>query len=213
MAQGERKAIPRIWVCGDGKKRSVGVLLDDLLKAYASMGGEKFIKKWALESKGNLKKFIEILFKFAPQPESSSLPGGTTFEASEKFMPTIKVERIFTDRRPGEKAEDAIAQKRINALQAELETEREENRRLRMLVDGKDAEVIEHEPIRPSELPEHGKAEKQSKDSTNQKSKQESGKRSTFVTTDDFNCEGKLKPNYLKHREQRKKEDESKGYR
>lgn len=178
---GRKKGDPKDLVCGDGKKRSVSVLLDDLLKAYASMGGEKFIKKWALESKGNLKKFIEILFKFAPQPENPSLPGGTTFEISEKFMPKIKLERIYTDIRPNEntimkrpRPGDA-RKKRIMELQDKLKEKDEELRRLKALIDGHDTKEIEHEPIRPIELPEHSKAEKQSKDSTNQKSKQESG--------------------------------------
>ena len=161
---GRKKGDPKDLVCGDGKKRSVGVLLDDLLKAYASMGGEKFIKKWALESKGNLKKFIEILFKFAPQPESPSLPGGITHEISERFMPKLRIERVITDKLPDEaeeRASNAETEERINYLEAQLKVKDEELRRLRNLVDEEDAEEIEHELIHLLELPEHTKADEE----------------------------------------------------
>lgn len=54
--------------CADGKKRSVAALVDDLLAAYATMGGGEFLAKWATANHRNLTKFIDILYKFAPMP-------------------------------------------------------------------------------------------------------------------------------------------------
>ncbi len=68
---GRHKGEPRDIICKDGKKRSVEMLITDLLATYKTLGGEKFLKKWAASSNRNLARFIEILFKFAPQPQDA----------------------------------------------------------------------------------------------------------------------------------------------
>jgi len=60
---------PKDIICKDGKKRSVDALIYDLLGAYEDLGGDKFLRKWAVHSHSNLRKFFELLFKFAPQPD------------------------------------------------------------------------------------------------------------------------------------------------
>lgn len=130
---------------------SMATLIDDLLAAYESLGGDKFLKSWAAHSHRNLAKFIEILFKFGLPSQGVDPSGNVTYQASEKFMP--KIERIYTDKRPGELKDDK--NKRIKKLENLLRKQDAELRRLRAIVDIPDGEVIEHEPIRPKELPEH----------------------------------------------------------
>lgn len=166
---GRKKGEPRDIIYKDGKKRSVATLIDDLLAAYETLGGDKFLKKWATHSHRNLARFIEILFKFAPQPQDANRSSNTIFEISEKFMPKIKIERIISDVRPDEMG-DPLG-KRIKYLEDRLKEKDKEISRLRASVNVHDTKEIEHEPICSAELPEHTKAEKQSKDSTNQKSK------------------------------------------
>lgn len=55
-----------------GKKGDVRVLIDDLLTTYAQLGGAKFLTKWAKQNYKNLSRFVDILYKFAPEPRSFS---------------------------------------------------------------------------------------------------------------------------------------------
>ncbi len=196
---GRKKGEPRDIICKDGKKRSVETLIDDLLAAYEGLGGDKFLKSWAAQSNRNLAAFVQLLFKFAPQSQGVNPSGSPSFLISEKFMPIVKVNRVITDIRPDENTimeipeSGSARKKRILELQAALKEKDEELRKLKVLVDTQDVKALEHVPIRPDELPEHSKAEKQSKDST-------------FITTGDFNREGKLRPDYLEHRERKKGE-------
>lgn len=149
---GRPKGEPRDIVCKDGKKRSVEGLINDLLAAYGSLGGDKFLKKWAVQSHGNLRKFIEILFKFVPQPQTPTQgPGSLMFDFSEK----IKIERIITDdpEKVGMPRSDQKAI--INDLRTQLKQKDDELTHLRALIDAQDIKEIEHTPIRPAALPEH----------------------------------------------------------
>ena len=184
---GRKKGEPRDIICKDGKKRSVATLIDDLLAAYEHLGGDKFLKSWAAHSHRNLARFVEILFKFAPPPEASSVPGGVIYEFSEKYMP--KIERIITDKRPGELKDDK--NKRIKELENLLRKQDAELRRLRSLVDVQDIEEIEHEPILPKGLPEHSKIEEPSEDLASRGSKKESGKKIGYVTTGEIDVSKK----------------------
>lgn len=134
---GRSKGDPKDIVCGDGKKRSVDALIYDLLAAYESLGGDTFLRKWAVHSHVNLRKFFELLFKFAPQPD---------VVAGDMNMRVVSAVP-----RPDERT----MAKRIRKLEAELKTKDEELEDLRR-PPAPDVAVIEHEPIRPRELPEHG---------------------------------------------------------
>lgn len=136
---GRPKGEPRDIICKDGKKRSVNALIDDLLATYGTLGGTKFLKKWAMQSHGNLRKFIEILFKFAPQPDV--VAGDTNIQIISA------VPRIRSD--------DTGQGERIKELQQLLRQRDEEIRLLKGQVDVPDLGDIKHEPVRPAELPEH----------------------------------------------------------
>jgi hypothetical protein len=112
---GRPKGEPRDIICKDGKKRSAGALIDDLLATYGTLGGEKFLKKWAMQSHSNLRKFIEILFKFAPHPE------GYVGDANIKVISAVP--------RP----DQGDTAKRIREMQAELKEKDEELKRLKAL--------------------------------------------------------------------------------
>lgn len=134
---GRPKGEPKDVICKDGKKRSVEDLITDLLAAYRTLGGQKFLKKWAAASNKNLAKFIEILFKFAPHTDV--VPGDTTIHV------TSAVPRL----------DDRAAAKRIRELEAELREKDEELRRHEAPVDVQDVKEIKHEPVRLFALPEH----------------------------------------------------------
>ena len=140
---GRKKGTIKDITCKDGKKRSVAVLVDDLLAAYAELGGDKFLLKWASQSHRNLAKFIDILFKFVPQPE---------LVIQQEFKPlTVQIKQIPK----GDHFE--IMQKDIRELQDELREKNLELLRLRSIFDSHDIQYkeIEHEPIRNKELPSH----------------------------------------------------------
>ena len=139
---GRSKGEPKDVICKDGKKRSIGDLISDLLAAYQTMGGEKFLKKWAKQSNRNLTKFIEILFKFAPHPDV--VPGDTS----------IKVISAVP------RSDDRATAKRIRELEAKLREKEEELKQFRTSVDVQDIKEIQHEPVRPAALPEHVKKPK-----------------------------------------------------
>lgn len=134
---GRPKGEPKDIICKDGKKRSVDALIDDLLATYGTLGGSKFLKKWAMQSHGNLRKFIEILFKFAPQPD---VVAGDVNVQVITAVPRIN---------------DSAAAKRIRELEAELRKKDKELERIRAPIDVQDVKEIEHKPVRPVELPEH----------------------------------------------------------
>lgn len=148
---GRPKGEPRDIVCKDGKKRSVATLIGDLLAAYESLGGDKFLRKWALHSHSNLRKFIEILFKFVPQPE---VVAGDTNIKVISAVPRVKIERIITDD-PEKVGMPRAQEKTINDLQAEIRAKDGEIKHLKALIDAQETRVIEHEPIPPAALPEH----------------------------------------------------------
>jgi len=141
---GRPRGEPRDIICKDGKKRSVEDLITDLLAAYRTLGGQKFLKKWAAASNKNLAKFIEILFKFAPHPEGQSGPGDVTL----KIISAVP--------RP----DDSDKAKRIRELEDQLKERDEELHGFRASVDVQDVKEIEHEPVRPDQLPEHVKEPK-----------------------------------------------------
>ncbi len=112
---GRPKGEPRDIICKDGKKRSIETLINDLLAAYQTLGGEKFLKKWAAQSNRNLTKFIDILFKFAPHPEG--------------YYGDVNIKVISAVPRP----DLGDAAKRIREMQAELKEKDEELKRLKAL--------------------------------------------------------------------------------
>ena len=170
---GRPKGEPKDIVCKDGKKRSLTALLNDLLNTYEELGSDKFLISWAKHSHRNLNEFMKLLFRFVPEPKSIDPLSSASYEISEKYMPKIKIERVITDIRPDEHG-DAIMKmprsgdarnKRIMELQDKLKRKDGELRHLKALINTQGIKEIEHEPIRPVELPEHNRAEKQSKDS------------------------------------------------
>ena len=120
-----------------GKSRSVDVLIADLLANYESMGGKAFLRKWALHSHVNLRKFIEILFRFAPQPE--------VFAGDLNMQIISAVPRM----------DDSEKGKRIKELEDQVKEKDDELYGYRASVHVKDVEEIEHEPVRPLALEEH----------------------------------------------------------
>ncbi len=115
LSPGRPKGEPRDNICKNGKRRSVEGLINDLLAAYQTLGGEKFLKKWAAQSNRNLTKFIDILFKFAPHPEG--------------YYGDVNIEVISAVPRP----DPGDAAKRIREMQAELKEKDEELKRLKAL--------------------------------------------------------------------------------
>lgn len=51
-----------------GKPADVSALISDLLVVYSELGGSKFLAKWAKQNYKNLSRFVDILFRFAPEP-------------------------------------------------------------------------------------------------------------------------------------------------
>lgn len=123
---GRPKSQPGDIICKDGKRRSVDALIKDLLLAYEAMGGGDFIKKWALHSHKNLTKFVEILFRFAPQPEQAG--------SDINIQVISAVPRQATDQRVRD------LERRLQESEAELQ-----------IYKAQDLKVIEHEPIREDE--------------------------------------------------------------
>lgn len=130
---GRPKGEPRDIICKDGKKRSIETLINDLLATYETLGGEKFLKRWASYSQRNLTKFIEILFKFAPHPEG--------------YVGDVKIKVISAVPR----SDQGDVAKRIREMQAELKEKDEELKRLKALNNVQDIKEIEHEPVRPDD--------------------------------------------------------------
>lgn len=130
-------------LCKDGKARTVSVLLDDLLGAYAKMGGGKFLAKWATQNHRNLTKFIDILYKFAPMP---------TIESSVEVKPLVVTVKTL----PKGDAVSAM-EKTIRDLGDRLREQDMELLRLRSIFSSHNItyEEIEHEPIRDKELVKH----------------------------------------------------------
>jgi len=182
---GRKKGNVEDLLCKDGKKRSTEQLIQDLLATYVKLGSNKFLYKWALESKGNLKKFLDILFKFAPLPKAidSSDPRSPTYQFSEQYMPEFKIERIITDKRPDEhggpkmrmpRPGDAIDRK-MKEMEDNLRQRDEEIDRLKSIFEthGINADELTHEPIEAIELPEHSDSELDEKIEAAEKKKQE----------------------------------------
>jgi hypothetical protein len=127
----------------DGKKISVNILLDDMLGAYAGMGGGKFLAKWATQNHRNLSLFIQLLYKFAPIP---------TQESTMEFKPlTVQIQKLPED--------DAY-----KLMERDLKQLKDENRemslevlRMRSIISSHNLEHTEitHEVVRDKELPSH----------------------------------------------------------
>lgn len=166
---GRKKGNVKDLLFKDGKKRSTEELIQDLLVTYVKLGSDKMLYKWATESKGNLKRFLDILFKFAPLPKSvdSYDPHSPTYLASEQFMP--KVEVVFTDRRPDEHGGGKmkmprpgdIIDKKMKEMENKLRERDAEIQRLMSIFEthGIDADELKHEPIEAIPLPEHSDSE------------------------------------------------------
>jgi hypothetical protein len=148
---GRKKGEPRDIICKDGKKRSVEALIDDLLSTYSKLGSDKFLHEWALKSHRNLTKFIDILFKFAPQPETL---------IKGEFKPLqVTVNRVITDKRPQEletypRSHQGL-EDQIHELRTELYAKDKRLKEYAALLDTLDIEdsvrsipLIEHEPVK-----------------------------------------------------------------
>lgn len=139
---GRKPGEPKDILCKDGKKRSVAALIDDLLDAYATLGGAKFLKSWASHSHKNLAAFVQLLFKFAPQPEIGD---------DREIKPLqVQITTTPTD------SHIANMEKNIIELRDELREKSDELQRLKSIFDTHNItfEELEHEPIR-NELPGH----------------------------------------------------------
>lgn len=174
-----------MWLFKDGKKRTTEELIQDLLTTYVKLGSNKMLYKWATESRGNLKRFLDLLFKFAPLPKSidSFDPRSPTYLASEQFMPKIKIERVFTDRRPDEHGGGKmkmprpgdIIDKKMKEMEDKLRKRDAEIQRLMSIFEthGIDSEELKHEPIKAIELPEYSDSELDKKIENAEKRKEE----------------------------------------
>lgn len=168
----------------DGKKRSTEELIQDLLTTYVKLGSNKMLYKWAIESKRNLKQFLDLLFKFAPLPKAvdSSDPRSPIYQASEKFMPVV-IERVYTDERPDEMGGPKmkmprpgdIIYKKMKEMEDKLRERDAEIQRLMNIFETHDidSEELKHEPIKAIELPEHSEAEIDKKIEAAEKRKEE----------------------------------------
>jgi len=166
---GRKKGEPKDIICKDGKKRSTEQLIEDLLTTYSKLGSDKFLHKWALKSQRNLARFIDILFKFAPEPKRVDGVGDVSYQLSDKFMPKFTIERIITDERPDEHGGPKmkmprpgdIIDKKVKEMEDKLREKDAEIQRLRGIFEthGIDSEELVHEPIKPIELPEHSETE------------------------------------------------------
>jgi len=85
----------------DGKKKSPGDLRKDMYEIYGRLGAAGLIEEWAKHSHQNLTKFIDILCKMEPPTPAAHQPD-ITFEASERYMPKLTIEKVITEQRPGE---------------------------------------------------------------------------------------------------------------
>ena len=182
---GRKKGDVKDVLFKDGKKRTTEELIQDLLTTYVKLGSNKMLYKWATESKGNLKRFLDILFKFAPLPKSidSSDPRSPTYLASEQFMPRLKIERIITDKRPDEHGGPTmkmprpgdIIDKKMKEMEDKLRERDAEIQRLMSIFEthGIDADELKHEPIKAIELPEYSESEIDKKIEDAEKRKEE----------------------------------------
>ena len=164
---GRTKGTIQDVLCKDCKTRSVSVLLDDLLGAYATMGGGKFLAKWATQNHRNLTKFIDILFKFTPDSKAvdrSEHSKPLRLIISDQFLPKIGDKKAKEMPEPENFKE---AEKIIRKLLIELKKKEEQLKRYKKH-DVQDVRPIEHEPIRPEGLPEHKKEKEQPEDQPDQ---------------------------------------------
>jgi len=136
---GRRKVLPKELISKGRKGGSLDKLISDLLSTYQSIGSEEFLKKWATANHKNLTKFVELLFKLATPPEFG---GGD-----------LNIQIVSAVPRPGDK-EDAAASV-IRELRAELKQRDQEIKRLNGILDFTDPVEVDHEVIKPDELPEH----------------------------------------------------------
>ena len=151
-AGGRPKGTIKDITCADGKKRSVAALVDDLLGAYATMGGGKFLAKWATANHRNLTKFIDILYKFAPMPVVGD---------DREFKPlTVQVTNVIGDKRTEQLGTYSQShqglQDQLEELRKELRKKDNEIERFKGIFKDHDIDpgVIEHTPVR-DELPGH----------------------------------------------------------
>jgi len=168
---GRKKGNVKDLLFKDGKKRSTEELIQDLLTTYVKLGSDKMLYKWATESRGNLKRFLDILFKFAPpaKPIDPSDPRNPVYQASERFMPKLTIERVITDQRPNEhggakmkmpRPGDMI-DKKMKEMEDKLRERDAEIQRLMNIFETHDIDIGEvvHKPIRAIELPESSEGE------------------------------------------------------
>ena len=158
---GRLKGEARDLVCAGGKRHSVGALVEDLLGTYNKLGSNKFLLEWALSSKRNLTLFIQLLYKFAPQPVEGD---------DREFKPLIvKVEKIISDRRPAEletypQSHQGL-EDQLHELRKEIRERDNEIERFKGIFKAHDIDpgVIQHEPIIDA-LPVHDEDEEDHSD-------------------------------------------------
>ena len=150
---GRKKGEARDIICKDGKKRSVAALVDDLLGTYSKLGSEKFLLEWAKSSKRNLTLFLQILYKFAPQP---------TIGDDREFKPlTVQVTNVIGDKRTEQlgtysQSHQALDDQ-LHELQRELRKKDMEIERFKGIFSQHDIDPseLEHEPFEDEQLPGH----------------------------------------------------------
>jgi len=143
---GRPKGEPIDVLCKDGKLRSPEQLIKDILATYQTLGGKAFLKKWAMHSHVNLRKFVEILFRFAPQVE------GFVGETNIQIISNIP------------RSNDTDERKTIRELKLRLGDQEKELKRLREAIHTQGEEVIDHEPISLDLLPEKSEDVKRKRD-------------------------------------------------
>lgn len=143
---GRPKGEPVDVICRDGKMRSPEELIKDILATYQTLGGKAFLRKWAMHSHVNLRKFVEILFRFAPQVE------GFVGETNIQIISNIP------------RSNDTDEAKTIRELKLRLGDQEKELKRLREAMHTQGEEVIDHEPISLDLLPEKSEDAKRKRD-------------------------------------------------
>ena len=175
---GRPKGIIQDLLSRDGKKISVNVLLDDMLGAYAKMGGGKFLAKWATQNHRNLSLFIQLLAKFIPMP---------TQESTLEFKPLIvKVERVITNVKPGELEASPQFQQtlenQVRELRQSIIDRDNELSRMRKIFTSHGIEYtqttkVSHEVLKDKELPSHEETEEDEEEREEREYKDETDRR------------------------------------
>ena len=84
-----------------GSKNKFTTLRESFIEAYLKLGGTKGMIKWIESSPKNKAAFYHDLIRLIPASQLTAIEKESmTYELSEKFMPKLIIEQIFTDKLP-----------------------------------------------------------------------------------------------------------------